>query len=684
MEKRNLSLNCCGCETCSLCCPSKAIKILEDDKGFQSPVIDYEKCSDCGICERVCTYKKYLEQGMPKGKIQNAYTFIKHKGRLLSQSGGAFSAIAEIILDAGGIVYGVTQSESQVFYCRIDNTKELKKLKGSKYVQADVSGIYQECFNDLINNKIVLVSGTPCHIAGLYSFLEYKKCNIDNLLTVDLICHGVPSPLFFRKYYNGMQEKFGKIKKFNFRYKEKGNWGAHFEKIYLKNKSIISENWTRIFYSNLVLRDSCYTCPYSTNSRIGDITIGDCWGIEKVLPEVDYGDGVSLVITNTEKGDYWRKKIEKKGDMYQVKLQNLMQQNLRQPTERPLQYEIFWDDFYRIGYDGCIKKYCGFDEEKVEIRNLQYDKVKRIGKEMGSIKIKIKNMLRKSTKEEKAEQRLKKEFLSYYRNTDNQEIKSMVEYIKKTNKFGMMNCELSKNYSDLNVKVNFSAEKKLPYVIDDGKKLFFPQNRSEERVKDNYIALLKEQDEKSPHRYLVTEDIDMVKKMHERGDYIRLFEFGAAEAMFSLKLVEYVDELYLFECNEEWMEALNETFKPWKDKVVIVNKYVGNYNDESHITLDSFMNEIEIKENCYNIVKMDIEGAEIAALEGMKKFMSREQAFNLYVCTYHRQDDENKVKKICKEYDISTNKGYFCFFADPEYSAPFVRRCLVKVKKNWK
>ena len=272
-----------------------------------------------------------------------------------------------------------------------------------------------------------------------------------------------------------------------------------------------------------------------------------------------------------------------------------------------------------------------------------------------------------------------KVFLKYHRKTKDPEILSMMKFMKKHNQFNMMNCELSQNYNADNIIVNREEGVLNSYVMHEGKKLYFTKNKDEVGVKNNYIALAKEQDKNSPHCYLSEQDLKDIIDYKKRGGYIRLFEFGTAEGMFSLKLSELVDEIHLFECKPEWIEALQLTFSPWKEKVSIINKYVTDKNDDNSVSLDEYLSGKPYEG--LDIVKMDIEGAEIDALHGMKNFLRDSKNFKLFVCVYHNQEDEKQVKDICKNFDIETNKGYFCFYEDPNYGEPYVRRCLLKISK---
>lgn len=289
------------------------------------------------------------------------------------------------------------------------------------------------------------------------------------------------------------------------------------------------------------------------------------------------------------------------------------------------------------------------------------------------------NEKRKLRKQDK----LKREFLRYYRHTEDPEIIEMIQHIKRTGKFEMMNCLLSRNYDYTSFQVDVIEDKTtgLKYVWDEsGKRIFFPRNKTKEAVEEIYRAIKKEQDIYSPHCYLNEEDVLQIKKAHEGGKYIRIFELGAAEALFSLSLLEYADEVHIFESNQEWIEALYCTFGEEKHKVKITNKYVTDVNNNDEISLDWYIKGLKKVEDVFDIVKMDIEGAEVRALAGMKEFIQPNHKFMAFVCAYHGQDDEKKIREIFTNYPVENTRGFFCFYTAEDYWKPYVRRCLLKVK----
>ena len=306
--------DCCGCEACRNVCPQRAITMVEDEDGFFYPHIDESLCIMCQKCKKVCSFQNKEKE---KNNPINVYAAVsKNKEQLQhSASGGIFAAIAEDCIKRGGTVFGaVFNDDFSVVHEGIDSLQSLVKLQNSKYVQSRIDGIFSRVATILKKGEMVVFSGTPCQIAGLKSYLgkEYQ-----NLFTVDIICHGVPSIKIFKTYMYYFESKYkGKIKSFTFRDKQIG-WGengrAIFEKYNgrLKNKILwqSSSSYMYYFLKGLISRKSCYHCKYAGLNRPGDITIGDYWGIEKQHPEYllsasgwDEKKGISVVIVNTERG----------------------------------------------------------------------------------------------------------------------------------------------------------------------------------------------------------------------------------------------------------------------------------------------------------------------------------------------------------------------------------------------
>ena len=310
--------NCYGCFACFNICPKNAISVLPDKYGFLYPKIDSKKCINCGLCKKVCINKN-LNLNVP----MECSVAVSNDDKLLlqSSSGAIFAALAIEILNKNGTVYGCSMEYGETIYpkhIKIQDKEDLYKLQGSKYAKSDINTIYKEVKNDLKNGRFVLFSGIPCQIAGLKSFLEISKSDTSNLYAIDIICHGTPSSKMFIDYIKFLEKKLkGKIINLNFRNK-KYNWTLRGTILYKNTNNRIKE---KILYSNLssyyknflagnIYRENCYSCMFAQEKRIGDITIGDYWGIENEHPEylkqnggkIDIQKGVSCLLINSEKG----------------------------------------------------------------------------------------------------------------------------------------------------------------------------------------------------------------------------------------------------------------------------------------------------------------------------------------------------------------------------------------------
>lgn len=368
---------CSGCGACKDICPVKAISMKKNEKGFLYPVIDSQKCIQCRQCVITCPVNDITVNDKCCEAI--AVKYQEDDKRMQSQSGGAFSILAEAVLKEGGVVYGAAiDDKGVVSYLRADDEKKLKKLKGSKYVQADLKDTYEKIREDMRHRK-VLFSGTPCYVAGLKKFLQ--KEDTKNLLTCDLICHGVPSPEVYAQHRNYLKERYNKeITEFSFRDKKSHGWHTHVESVTFDDGLKVMENvYAKIFYSNACLRESCYHCAYSKQERVGDVTVGDFWGIEKVFPDMDDNKGVSLVLLNSDKGrNAWAEVMKtQKAECRVTDIQNCMQRNLQWPTARSTKAEEFWNDFLTCDYRKIAGKYgeLFYDNANTAILNCWQEKL---------------------------------------------------------------------------------------------------------------------------------------------------------------------------------------------------------------------------------------------------------------------------------------------------------------------
>ena len=294
--------DCTGCAACYCVCPSGCISMRADSEGFLYPIIDDKKCKNCGLCINVCTYVK---EKIPKHKMMRMYGIKSNNEteRYLSSSGGVFSLISREIIRRNGVVFGVAfDSNWKVIHTLINSEEDINRLRGSKYVQSNVLDTYSQAKKILTTGKLVYYSGTPCQIAGLRAFLDK---DYDNLITQDLICHGVPSPEVWEKYINTVRKKHA-IKQVLHRDKVLG-WSRFSLTVEYENGKKLTEDLTenaflRGFLCNLFLRPSCHNCRYKGKERISDITLADFWGCNHIEPSLYDEKGSSLVLVNTLKG----------------------------------------------------------------------------------------------------------------------------------------------------------------------------------------------------------------------------------------------------------------------------------------------------------------------------------------------------------------------------------------------
>lgn len=305
LEKKN----CCGCTACMQICPKMCIQMVTDNEGFLYPQVNNLLCIDCGLCERVCPV---INQNSPH-KPHKVYA-AKNKNeniRLKSSSGGVFSMLALNIINEGGIVFGAKFDENwNVSHDYTETTEGIESFRGSKYVQSSIGNNYKVTKEFLKNNRKVLFSGTPCQIAGLKKYLQK---DYENLLTVEVVCHGAPSPKIWREYlkYKCVNNNASKIIDISFRDKTKG-WKLFGLKISYDNSHSINNNteltefkkdlFMKGFLRNIYLRPSCYDCPARKCKSGADISLGDFWGIQNFFPEFDDDKGCSLVLLNSNKG----------------------------------------------------------------------------------------------------------------------------------------------------------------------------------------------------------------------------------------------------------------------------------------------------------------------------------------------------------------------------------------------
>jgi coenzyme F420-reducing hydrogenase beta subunit len=359
--------DCCGCTACASICPRNAITMKPDSLGFFYPEVDKDKCIECELCVKVCSFHDNYDKSL---NFDTPLVFgARHKNInevKTSRSGAAFIAISDIILETGGIVYGVGY-ENHLYVChkRATTRQERDEFKGSKYVQSDLRKTFIQIKQDLKDGKHVLFSGTPCQTSGLNSFIGKKLRS--NLILVDIVCHGVPSPYIWKDYINYYETKFKKeIKTFNFRDKVEYGWKAHKETFILEDEQKIKVKYSPfsfLFGKSLILRQSCGHCHFCNIHRPSDITLADFWGWEKSNLDINKDDlGLSLLLINTSKGLDLFNKARVSLMTFDVNLKDCLQPNLKHPTTLNSNRNNFELDYQNNGFEYILKKYtlCGY------------------------------------------------------------------------------------------------------------------------------------------------------------------------------------------------------------------------------------------------------------------------------------------------------------------------------------
>ncbi len=356
-----LDLNLCnGCHACFNTCPKNAIEMKVNSEGFLYPEINSSLCINCGLCEKFCS----LNRVEPVCNV-TAYACINKDNeiKINSSSGGVFTLLAEEVLNQNGVVFGAAfiDNFSAVKHIYIENSKDIYKLRGSKYVQSEIGHSFKIAKDFLNNGRYVLFTGTPCQIGG---FKKYLGKEYENLITQDFICHGVPSPLVWRKYLAGVEKKYGSCaEKIFFRNKKYG-WKNYSLYIQFPDNEYFGQMnkdpFLRGFIRNVFLRTSCYNCKYKTIERNSDITLADFWGIESLIPDFYDNQGTSLILTHTVKGENIFEKISPNVTFEKVAIESAIKSNsaITHSASPFSKREDFFNDLIKNNSIKVIKKYC--------------------------------------------------------------------------------------------------------------------------------------------------------------------------------------------------------------------------------------------------------------------------------------------------------------------------------------
>lgn len=361
--------DCCGCAACADACPHGAVAMKADAEGFLCPEIDAARCVGCGLCRQACAFGGFpVRRGGPK-----VYAAVCREEALRcgSSSGGVFAALARAVLREGGVVFGAAlsfdEAGASVRHVMVREERELARIQGSKYVQSDAGGAYRQAKEQLEAGKYVLFSGTPCHIAGLYGYLGGPR---KRLLTVDVVCRGVPSARLFADYLSTCERRLrAGITGYRFR----DEHGGKNQTIELRlgdgaRRTVCLPGGRNAYIGAYLrgdtLRPSCLRCPYAARERLGDITLGDYWGVRAAhgsalrragMPE----GGVSLVIVNSGAGSAWFERI--RGGLCVIKSDIEKAARGNEPLRRPCKagrHRAEMREALRLrGYPGLERQY---------------------------------------------------------------------------------------------------------------------------------------------------------------------------------------------------------------------------------------------------------------------------------------------------------------------------------------
>ena len=349
---------CCGCSSCFAVCPVGAITLKPDSEGFLYPEINAEICIECNKCVNVCPLKTKRKENL---ELQKYYA-VKHSKKdtiLKSSSGGFFTAVSDWILDNDGVIYGVVFDEKLcAVHIRADDKKTRDRMRVSKYLQSNMGDTFKKVKVDLQKGIPVLFTGTPCQIEGIYQYLG-KEYN--NFYTIDLICHGVPSPLMFSEHIKHIEKK-RHTKVVNYKCRSKVNgWHTHTEEAFFENGkseagTLLLQEHKVMFYGGYILRPSCYECQFTNLERPSDITMGDFWGIEKTMPDWDDQVGTSMILINTQKGKELFECLKSDITFRESKTYG-RQPQLEKSAGKPADRENFWKLYQKYGYEYVAAKY---------------------------------------------------------------------------------------------------------------------------------------------------------------------------------------------------------------------------------------------------------------------------------------------------------------------------------------
>lgn len=358
--------DCAGCYACIQACPKKCFSKAEDENGFFYPKFDPSNCVECKICESVCPASAKNSEKFKNAPLSaNAFINASKEDLKRSSSGGAFTAIAKIFCDGNYVIFGAKyDGKSKVWHDCIEDVSQIDVFRKSKYLQSDVGNSYVKARDFLKSGKKVLFTGTPCQIAALKLFL---KKDYENLLTLDLSCHGVSNSKLNLNYLHCLEQKYGK-KIISYTFREKiSNFlkkSPQCSFIRFQDGSVKYENFDllyRGFISSLFKREGCFACKFIDSNRVSDFTLADFWGIRELDGSLTDKDGCSLLLVNTEKAEKIAKKLKNFGIFKAFPLKDAVKKNYPLAKREPSKIHPLREEFLlaarEFGMLRALKKY---------------------------------------------------------------------------------------------------------------------------------------------------------------------------------------------------------------------------------------------------------------------------------------------------------------------------------------
>jgi len=358
MNVQGTAAACSGCGLCAKVCRQGAIQMVQQADGFLYPQIDRNACTNCGACRAVCPFTKSNEDG---SATLEAYA-LKHRDevRQVSSSGGFFTLLSDSVLDQGGVVYGAVWSQDySVLHIRADNRVDRDRMRGSKYMQSDISGVLDSIKKDIASGLPVLFTGTPCQCAAVARMFGKKRP--ENLLMMDVICHGVLPQSLFSAYLADIGKRFPdkRMTSVNLRDKKYGLQvvGIHFHDGTDYHSD--QDYFYKVYGMHALQRQSCFACTCAAEGRFGDFTVGDFWGIQHSHPELSDDLGISLVLVNTEKARKLYPALTEQLVSVAVEPEAYLpyQPNLRRPTMRGKRADAFSAYYTKHGYQKTMHRF---------------------------------------------------------------------------------------------------------------------------------------------------------------------------------------------------------------------------------------------------------------------------------------------------------------------------------------